>query len=174
MEVWKNIPGYEGSYMVSDIGRVKSLARKIGAGKGYMSNERILSPTYDKDGYMTACLSRSRSDRRSKRIHTLVFMAFIGGERNIGHHICHKDGDRTNNKVENLYCGDVITNTIDRYTQGRTKLTIEQIRDIRTSESSNKELAIKHGVKDNYISRIRARKRYFPLCGWTAYCQYKT
>ena len=43
-EVWRNIKGYEDLYQVSNLGRVKSLSRKIFNGKNYyISKEKILS-----------------------------------------------------------------------------------------------------------------------------------
>ena len=52
-EVWKDIKGYEGHYQISNIGRVKSLARmRFGKG-GYLSplKERILKQKTTKSGY---------------------------------------------------------------------------------------------------------------------------
>ena len=46
-EVWKDIRGYEGYYQVSNLGRVKSLSRRIFNGFGYYrSKETILKPSY--------------------------------------------------------------------------------------------------------------------------------
>ncbi len=45
MEIWKDIKGFEGLYQISDLGRVKSLERKV---KGrfvlMLLREKILSP----------------------------------------------------------------------------------------------------------------------------------
>ena len=61
-EIWKDIPGYEGIYQVSTLGRVKSLARQsIGYTKGKFRNEyprllseKILAP--QKDGVRLCAL----------------------------------------------------------------------------------------------------------------------
>jgi hypothetical protein len=51
MENWKNVKGYEGIYKVSDLGRVKSLTRSR------VSEDRILNPSYNRDGYQKVVLS---------------------------------------------------------------------------------------------------------------------
>ena len=43
MEVWKDVVGYEGKYQVSNLGRVKSLPKKMGRGIGYMTEEKYLN-----------------------------------------------------------------------------------------------------------------------------------
>ena len=51
-EIWKDIPGYEGLYQISNFGRVKSLKRPYENNGGIQwTKERILSPGKDKDGY---------------------------------------------------------------------------------------------------------------------------
>ena len=34
-EIWKDVPGFEGSYQVSSLGRVRSLSRRIRCGSGF-------------------------------------------------------------------------------------------------------------------------------------------
>lgn len=94
MEKWKDIPGYETYYMVSDIGRVKSLPRN-----GTVNHEVILKPKVV-NGYLTVHLRRSGYSKH-KKIHRLVAMAFI---LNTYEKPCvnHKDGNKQNNKLGNL------------------------------------------------------------------------
>ena len=44
-EIWKDINDYEGLYQISNLGRIKSLKRKVDAGNGKMrwQYERIMS-----------------------------------------------------------------------------------------------------------------------------------
>ena len=43
-EIWKDIPGYEGLYRISNLGRVKSLSRPMWNGKAWWkSTERMLT-----------------------------------------------------------------------------------------------------------------------------------
>jgi hypothetical protein len=70
--------------------------------------------------------------------------------------VCHIDGNRQNNFYKNLYIGDYISNTIDRYKQGRTKISIEDISEIKSMAGTMPQwkIAEKFGIKQSYVSRI--------------------
>lgn len=100
-EIWKDIEGYEGFYQVSNFGTIKSLSRYIKFGnKTRYSNERILKFHKDKDGYKKVILQKS-GKAQNYLIHRLVAQAFIPNPDNKPQ-INHKDGDKQNNKVDNL------------------------------------------------------------------------
>lgn len=155
-EQWKDILNYNGRYLVSDLGRVKSIARTIGYGKGYLMPEKILSPFPDKDGYLkvSLCIGNRRSVYQS--VHKIVATHFITANLPEGFHICHKDGNRANNRADNLYVGNIETNTLDRYKHGSTRLSIDQIIEIKSLLGTipQKEIAEMFNVPPNYISRI--------------------
>lgn len=94
MAEWRDIPGYEGLYQVSDDGRVKSIARQGNAAPG----ERRRTP--DAYGYLQVSLYRDKKYIRAK-VHRLVAMAFIPNPENKPQ-VNHIDGDKANNSVENL------------------------------------------------------------------------
>ena len=57
IEVWKDICGYEGIYQISNLGRVKSLARTYWHGnRMYHQKERFLKANSDKHGYLSVML----------------------------------------------------------------------------------------------------------------------
>ena len=92
-EIWKWIDGYEGEYQISNYGRLKSY-RKDKSGK-IMSN-------INKNGwYFTVNLIDNKGKRKTERIHRLVARTFIGDIPK-GYHVHHKDGNKQNNKVDNL------------------------------------------------------------------------
>ena len=95
-EVWKLIEGYE--YMVSNLGRVKSLERIDYL--GHHRKEKILKPGKTADGYLQVGLWKD-GKRKSYHIHRLVANAFIPNPNNLPE-VNHIDEDKTNNKVENL------------------------------------------------------------------------
>lgn len=99
MEVWKDIPGYEGLYQVSNLGGVKSIKRPDAAGSRLL-REKILKPTIGTRGYLNVGL---RKDNMQKKIevHRLVAMAFIPNPQNLPQ-VNHKDEDKVNNCVDNL------------------------------------------------------------------------
>ena len=103
-EEWKDIPGFEGRYQVSNFGRVKSLDREElqrdahGGYSIFRYKGRILRQTKIGQGYMVVPLGQ---DHQCCRVHRLVAMAFIEPVRGKDM-INHIDGDRTNNHVDNL------------------------------------------------------------------------
>ena len=103
-EVWKDIKGYEGLYQVSNLGRVKSVARNIYRNnKGTFCNHFYKEKIFDVDSlepYPRVTLSK---DNKSKHfsIHRLVANAFIPNPNNLPC-VNHKDEDKTNNNVNNL------------------------------------------------------------------------
>ena len=103
-EIWKDIKGYEGLYMVSNMGRVKSLERTVRNGRGYrIVAERILKAKKNNCGYLQVQLYKEGKDKWYY-VHVLVATAFL--ENPMGYkEINHIDENKQNNCMENLeYC----------------------------------------------------------------------
>ena len=75
MENWKDIPGYEGRYQVSDLGRARSLDRRDSAGRKLRG--KILKPDFCNKGCGGFSLSEAGVLRRFTAAH-LVLLAFVG------------------------------------------------------------------------------------------------
>lgn len=100
-EIWKDIEGYNGYYMVSDKGNVKSIDRIITKnGIEQCLKGKLLKQHTSKDGYKTVGLSKN-NHLRHFRVHRLVAMAFIPNPKNKPA-IDHIDGNRMNNVLNNL------------------------------------------------------------------------
>ena len=102
MEVWKDVPGFEGCYQVSSDGRIKSLARYVnvcGGGKRLIS-EKIIKPTVCKNGYLELHASR-KCKKKVFLLHRLVAMLFIENPDKLPE-VNHKDENVSNCSVENL------------------------------------------------------------------------
>lgn len=115
MEVWKNVPGYEGLYQVSNLGRIK---RTFKNGK-----DRIMKGKLDKDGYIQVILSRHQT-KKYCRLHRLVADAFISNAENKPQ-INHKDRNKRNNAVSNLEWATARENTLHCIETGRGSKTRE-------------------------------------------------
>ena len=89
IEVFKDVPGYEGLYQVSNLGNVKSLI-----------TGKILSPGIDKGGYLKVSLYKS-GEYKKLLVHRLVAIAFIPNPSNYPE-VNHKDENKQNNCVDNL------------------------------------------------------------------------
>lgn len=167
-ETWKDIPGYEGLYQVSDLGNVKSLDRIVEFSNGrvctYKGKQLKLRP--DKENRYRVNLSKN-SKVKDIMVHILVAKAFIG-ERPKGFFICHKNGNNQDNTVSNLRYDKPIENLIDNYRYGSKnpngKLSIEQVLEIRklyeTDKYSKAEIARMFNVTPTNISYITSRKHF--------------
>ncbi|MGG0793148.1 NUMOD4 domain-containing protein [Brevibacillus laterosporus] len=100
-EEWKPILGYEGSYEVSNTGRVRSVDRYTRTkGKPILKRGVEKTKKEDKDGYYRVWLSRE-SKKKSFFVHRLVAIAFLSNPESYPV-VNHKDGDKKNNHVTNL------------------------------------------------------------------------
>lgn len=101
-EIWKDVVGYEGLYQVSNLGRVKTVARKqlYKDGSVHFIKERILSVQIGKRGYYVVNLSKNGT-QHTKTTHRLIADAFIPNPENKPC-VDHIDGNRLNNSIENL------------------------------------------------------------------------
>lgn len=100
-EIWKDIKGYEGLYQVSNLGRVKALAKRIDKGKCHrIFPEKILVPIETNRGYLRIKICKDRKIYKL-RIHRLVAEAFIINIENKPE-VNHIDGNKKNNNINNL------------------------------------------------------------------------
>lgn len=91
-ELWRDIPGYEGEYRASTLGRVFSV-----------KSNRELALIKLKIGYFSVCLCKNNVVNR-QYVHRLVMVTFTGPSKL---HVNHKNGIKTDNRLENLeYCTD--------------------------------------------------------------------
>jgi hypothetical protein len=107
VEIWADIPGYEGWYEVSNLGRV----RRIRSG-GQSFAGRILAPLVDDAGYRYVTLSRD-GQAKPHFIHRLVLRAFRGEPVSAAAHGRHDNGDKSNNLLWHLLWGSPTENGAD-------------------------------------------------------------
>lgn len=132
MEEWKDIKDYEGLYQISNLGRIKSLKRyKKNHSKTQMIEEKILLPHSTRTGYICVCLCKDAKPKQ-KTIHRLVAEAFIPNPEN-KEEVNHIDGDKTNNRVENLEWCTRCENIQHSFKNGFHKLSSERIEKLMKS-----------------------------------------
>lgn len=117
MEIWKDVVGYEGIYLVSNYGNIK---RKDYRGTGI---ERMLKPSINQNGYLQLQLYKN-GKRKNYLVHQLVGKAFIPNPNNLIE-INHKDENPLNNKLENLeWCTRAYNNNYGTRTQRISKMVM--------------------------------------------------
>ncbi len=98
--IWKDVPGYEGLYQVSDCGQVKSLKRLDKLGR--FVKEKILKPGLTKDGYECVNLYKE-GVIKSFLVHRLVMYAHSHVDKELT--VNHIDENKRSNHISNLeYC----------------------------------------------------------------------
>jgi hypothetical protein len=158
-ESWKPVPGFEGRYEVSDLGRVKSLARFIKPAVGITPRwikERMLKQQLHK-GYWKVTLSKD-GEQPLFQTHRLVAAAFLG-PCPPGQEVCHGPLGSMVNTLNNLSYGTKRKNNLeDKRRDGRdnrgtkayqAKLTEDKVRELKRLRAQGwkyKDLAAYAGV----------------------------
>lgn len=118
-EIWREIPGFEGYYEVSDHGRVRTLERRVACAYGATRRlrSRLLTCSANRsDGRMTVALSKHGAGR-PMLVAALILAAFRG-PRPPGLWALHNNGDHTDDRLENLRWGTPSENNLDQQRHG--------------------------------------------------------
>lgn len=165
-EIWRDIPGYEGRYQASNLGRIRSLDQIVRCGAGgkgiRLIQGRVLRPAgQQSDPHLRVTLGKRAP---GALVHVLVAQTFLG-PRPDGCDVRHLDGDPLNNRADNLAYGTRTENILDVYRTGRPwrKLTADQALDIRNrlaAGEKGRDLAREFGVGESCISAIKTGRTY--------------
>lgn len=165
-ETWLPVVGWEGLYEVSDLGRVRSIARTCSGRWGIRRvPERILKPSPNNHDVLSVGLY-SDGKRTTQAVCRLVLEAFAG-ECPLGYDCCHWNDDRSDNRLSNLRWDTRAANQGDAVRNGRNSRA-NQTHCVHGHEfdSDNTYIAIRHSGRTRRIcracARIRARK---PMAG---------
>lgn len=113
-EEWRDVPGYEGLYEVSNLGEIRSLDRMVTMKNGVtrITHGTVLTQgKYNsKSNYRGVTLCANGVPKKHS-VHRIVASAFIPNPDNLPE-INHKDEDKQNNCVDNLeWCDRKYNNT---------------------------------------------------------------
>ena len=167
-EIWKDVEGWEGQYQVSNFGNIRSLDKSVKTWYGSrVCKGKILLPFKSKWGYLIATFSNKQKHQKYS-VHQLVAKAFIPNPQNKPD-VNHINGIKTDNRLENLEWATKQENighswntgliTIDQMPYGQShhnsKLTEQDVREIRASAEKKTELAKRFNVTTSTIYYIR-------------------
>lgn len=100
-EIWKDVVGYEGLYMVSSSGVVKRIDSYVKRLHYYVPVKgRILKPLDNGKGYLRVKLSKNGKDRRIM-LHRIIAEAFIFNAE-LKKEVNHINGNKKDNNIQNL------------------------------------------------------------------------
>lgn len=174
-EEWKDVIGYEGLYLVSSKGQIKSLGRTTDRGsKGSVTYpEKLLTLFKDCRGYYHVNLVRDKRIRQ-KSVHRIVAEAFIPNPLKLPA-VDHIDTDKSNNSVDNLrWCTakENINNPLTHKKRvividGRDAVSVARENGIRKSTFHNR-LACGWSVRD-----ACTLPKYTKYKGLRRFCMYR-
>lgn len=179
-EEFRDVINYEGLYQVSNYGRIKSLDKVVDTNnqyykkskkilKGKILKQRILRKYY--------CVGLTKNKKQKTNfVHRLVAQAFISNPNNLPC-VNHKDGNKKNNKAENLefvthkenslHSIYVLNNKKPPIHKGESnkfskhsKKEIDELRKKRNLGYTLKQLSIEYGYTITHISNICTYKSW--------------
>lgn len=176
-EIWKSLKGiveYGNYYEVSNLGRVRSIDRRVNSRNGKrLVKGQILKQWIDKDGYCRVTLNLNQR-KKHYGIHRLVALSFIKNPENKPQ-VNHKDGNKQNNRVDNLEWLTNKENVVHAFSIGlnegikgeenvNAKLAESDVVNIynlyKTNKYSMKDLADKFNTSETNVYDIVNRKKW--------------
>ena len=135
-------------YSIDDQGVPYSQSKRTG-------DTKKLSTFVNKDGYALTYVA----GLGKVAIAHCVLNAFVG-PRPDGLFACHNNGDKLDNSLSNLRWDTRSNNERDKLKHGMLKLTVEQVREVRSSSEKVGVAAKRLGVGTSTITRIRNGEMY--------------
>jgi hypothetical protein len=172
---WKPIPGYSLFEACGD-GRIRRVAYPLFTKGPRHPLPHVLRGWKSATGYLNVNIPKDDGGYGAIRVHRLVLLAFQGSPpegRDLG---CHRDGNRLNNRADNLYWGSHKDNGSDRVRLGEqvcwrlqpnghptAKLTEHNVRSIKRRLGEGErvcDVADSYGVARTTISMIKSGKNW--------------
>lgn len=161
---WLPVAGFEPFYEVSDEGKIR---RNIAGHFRMVSTERTNRKGYE---VVEFCVN---DEKTRQFVHRVVATAFHGKIPSVKHMVNHKDGNKRNNRADNLEWVTAKENTVHAWNSGlckpmrgemngRSKLTAEQACEIRNLKGviGAREIAKRFNVSRSTVQQIHQRKKW--------------
>lgn len=179
MEIWRDIPGFEGYYQASNYGRVRSVDRVTRAKdngtritRGRMCNHKI-TPA----GHHVVPLSVEGKSQWLP-VHVLVYLSFKG-PRPDGCVVHHIDENKDNNRVDNLVTMSISAHVSFHNSGGKSKVrgernshnilseyqVLEIVELLNNSAMTQEDIAAQYGVAGKTINCINTGASWNWLTG---------
>lgn len=174
MEIWKPVKGFEETYEVSSLGRIRSVDRVRYCGNGYVDKPSVILKQYvNVRGYWCVSLYKNKKSH-CRVVHRLMAETFLEKGAN-DTEVNHINGVKTDNFLENLEWvthKENMRHAIESglrsiKTGGNThnaSFTNEQAVEIRKMFSSGNysksELARRYGVSFSTMGKLLNNKTY--------------
>ena len=157
-EIWKDIKDYENLYQISNLGRVKSLERKVKNKNGYkVIKEKILKNYIHNTGYYAVNL-RKQCKIDIRLIHRLVAEYFIDNPK-MYPIVNHKDGNKLNNNIKNLEWCTYKHNINEAYRLGLNKYTHNQ------NFKNKSKKVLQYDRENNFIKEYNSLREASKITG---------
>ena len=151
-EEWKDIPEFEGFYQVSNFGNVKNI-----------KTNHILKGGDNGRGYRFIFLCYNKKKRFY--IHRLVATAFIDNPNNYPE-VNHIDGDKNNNRVDNLeWCSSLMNSLHKRYVLEKTNCKAVKCIETNRVFNSITEASKLYNLQRTKIGQVANKRKGRKTCG---------
>ena len=175
-EEWRAVVGWEGLYEVSDLGRVRMLARSYIDASGHPRSfaARVLNQNRGPHGYQMVWL-KFQDRQKNCTVHRLVASAFIRAPEEERWQVNHRDGDKSNCRATNLEWSSPSENMRHAIASGlsrvpalsgerhpRSRFTDAQRLDVRSRHARGEtwsQIARAYGVGISTVAEIERRAR---------------
>lgn len=152
MEVWKDAVGFEGFYEVSNLGFVRRVGIRTGA---TLSSDNILRPRINRHGRPQLTLCRDGT-KCCWTLQKVVCLAFHGPKPTPKHGVAHYDGNKLNNKADNLRWATATENAADKVRHGTVACGLRNGHYTKPERTARGE---RHGMsilRENDVRMIRS------------------
>lgn len=162
-EIWRDIPGFEGKYHISNMGRVKVLNRQN------TGQEKIMEQQLNRSNGRYLMIQLYKNNRPyTFTVHRLVGIVFIPNSKNYPE-LNHRFGIKIDNRATELEWCTRLQNIRHAYrnlkmnrglNNHNSKFSNQDIIDIFYSHGTHREIARKYGVAHTVIGNIKRKNSY--------------